>query len=93
MHPCEHTLTLQQEIKNYNLDHCGSCDLSTNLWLCLTCGNVGCGRKQFDGSGGNNHGIAHYEHTKHPLVVKLGTITAEGTASIYCYLCNTEVKD
>jgi len=26
-------------------------------------------------------------------VVKLGTITAEGEASIYCYACNNDVKD
>jgi len=25
--------------------------------------------------------------------VKLGTITAEGEASIYCYSCNNDVKD
>lgn len=58
------------------LDHCNKCDLSANLWLCLTCGNLGCGRRQFDGSGGNNHGVGHFEETKHPVVVKMGTITA-----------------
>jgi ubiquitin carboxyl-terminal hydrolase 5/13 len=26
-------------------------------------------------------------------VVKLGTITAEGEASLYCYACNNDVKD
>jgi ubiquitin carboxyl-terminal hydrolase 5/13 len=26
-------------------------------------------------------------------VVKLGTITAEGDASLYCYACNNDVKD
>ena len=26
-------------------------------------------------------------------MVKLGTITAEGQASLYCYACNNEVKD
>jgi ubiquitin carboxyl-terminal hydrolase 5/13 len=57
IHPCEHSLTLQQEIHNKSLEHCGQCELSTNLWLCLTCGVVGCGRKNWDGSGGNNHGI------------------------------------
>jgi len=40
-----------------SLAHCKSCDLSTNLWLCLTCGALGCGRKQPDGSGGNGHAV------------------------------------
>lgn len=31
--------------------HCGNCELSSNLWLCLTCGYLGCGRKYFDGTG------------------------------------------
>jgi ubiquitin carboxyl-terminal hydrolase 5/13 len=26
-------------------------------------------------------------------VIKLGTITAEGDASLYCYTCNNDVKD
>lgn len=60
IHPCEHTLTLQQEAVNKNLENCSDCQLSTNLWLCLTCGNTGCGRKNWDGTGGNGHGIAHF---------------------------------
>jgi ubiquitin carboxyl-terminal hydrolase 5/13 len=91
--PCEHTLTVVQSPVNKDLSKCASCDLSTNLWLCLTCGNTGCGRKNWDGSGGNNHAIDHFETTKHPLVVKLGTITAEGDASVYCYACDNDVKD
>ena len=86
-------MTLHQEIVNKNLEHCSSCQLSTNLWLCLTCGNTGCGRKNWDGTGGNNHAISHFEQTGHPVVVKLGTITAEGSASLYCYSCNNEVRD
>ena len=62
------------------LAHCTKCDLKENLWLCLTCGSLGCGRQQFGGLGGNGHGLLHYEETKHPVSVKLGTITPEGTA-------------
>ena len=62
------------------LAHCNDCDLKENLWLCLVCGNLGCGRKQFDGSGGNGHGLAHFDKTKHPISCKLRTITPEGTA-------------
>jgi ubiquitin carboxyl-terminal hydrolase 5/13 len=41
---------------------------------------LGCGRQQYGGLGGNSHALKHYEETKHPVAVKLGTITAEGTA-------------
>ena len=67
--------------------------MSNNLWLCLICGNLACGRKNYDGTGGNNHGIEHFKTTSHPLVVKLGTITPEGDASIHCYACDEEVLD
>ncbi|RCH98124.1 hypothetical protein CU098_000256, partial [Rhizopus stolonifer] len=90
--PCEHTLCLAQEapkkLDHQELAHCADCDLNQNLWLCLVCGNLGCGRKQYDGSGGNNHAIEHFEKTGHGVNVKLGTITAEGTADIYCYSCD-----
>ncbi|KAM3589067.1 ubiquitin C-terminal hydrolase Ubp14 [Umbelopsis sp. WA50703] len=89
---CEHTLCLEQQpskqLESQQLAHCSECDLRENLWLCLTCGNLGCGRRQYDGSGGNNHGLDHFENTGHGVACKLGTITPEGTADIYCYLCN-----
>ena len=92
--PCEHTLTLQQfpgvKIVDSSLKKCSQCDLSSNLWLCLTCGNLSCGRKE---AGGNAHAIEHYKQTKHPLVVKTGTITPNGEASLYCYDCDNDVKD
>lgn len=62
------------------LAHCGKCELKENLWLCLTCGSLGCGRQQFGGIGGNGHGLMHFEETRHPVSVKLGTITPEGGA-------------
>ena len=62
---------------------CEKCDLTSNLWLNLTDGTILCGRKFFDGSGGNNHAVDHYEQGKYPLAVKLGTITGGG-AGQYC---------
>lgn len=59
----------------------------------MTCGHLGCGRKNYDGSGANHHAVYHFEEENHPLSIKLGTITPEGTASIYCYACDDEVKD
>lgn len=69
------------------------CDLKQNLWLCLQCGNLGCGRSQFGGTGGNSHGLAHFDATSHAVAVKLGSITADGSADIYCYKCNEERVD
>ena len=74
------------------LDKCQDCDLKSNLWFCLACGNVGCGRKFYDGTGGNNHGIDHYKSTTHCVNIKLGTLNAEGNPSTYCYACDDDVK-
>ena len=63
---------------------CQKCDLKENLWLNLTDGSILCGRKFFDGSGGNNHALQHYEEFKYPLAVKLGTITST-TADVFSY--------
>jgi ubiquitin carboxyl-terminal hydrolase 5/13 len=94
---CEHTLCLEQDaarqIESQNLGHCSECELNQNLWLCLTCGNLGCGRQQFGGVGGNSHGVGHTQTTGHPVAVKLGSLTADGTADIYCYSCDEERVD
>uniref|UniRef100_A0A8C5PHV7 Ubiquitin carboxyl-terminal hydrolase n=1 Tax=Leptobrachium leishanense TaxID=445787 RepID=A0A8C5PHV7_9ANUR len=63
---------------------CSVCDLRENLWLNLTDGSILCGRRYFDGSGGNNHAVQHYRETGYPLAVKLGTITPDG-ADVYSY--------
>ncbi|CAD8127598.1 unnamed protein product [Paramecium sonneborni] len=73
-----------------NLQKCRSCHLSSNLWLCLYCGHVGCGRKMYDGSGGNNHAVKHSKAYQHHLVVKLETITSDGKGD---YKCDDEVID
>lgn len=72
---------------------CRSCDLTSNLWLCMTCGTCGCGRAQFGGSGGNGHALSHFAETGHPVCVKVGTLDASDGfrgASAYCYACDDE---
>ena len=69
------------------LAHCASCELTSNLWLCLTCGALGCGRAQYGGTGGNGHALTHFNATKHPACVKLGTITPEGGAGACLFIC------
>ncbi|KAI2624475.1 ubiquitin carboxyl-terminal hydrolase 14 [Xylaria nigripes] len=97
MTSCEHILLLQQEqsrkIESGDLGHCSKCDLKENLWLCLVCGNLGCGRAQFGGVGGNSHGLAHATESHHAVAVKLGSITPEGSADVYCYHCDEERLD
>jgi len=94
---CVHMKNLDQSqasrIVEQNLAKCNNCDLKANLWLCMTCGNLACGRQNHDGTGGNGHALAHFESTHHPASLKLGTITPEGSASIYCYACNEDVLD
>ncbi|XP_022900127.2 ubiquitin carboxyl-terminal hydrolase 5 [Onthophagus taurus] len=72
---------------------CEKCDKTENLWLNLTDGTILCGRKFFDGSGGNNHAVEHYQETKYPLAVKLGTITKENKADIFSYTEDDLVED
>lgn len=59
-----------------------------NLWLNLSTGYIGGGRKNWDGSGGSNGALDYFLETgeKYPLVVKLGTITADHeSADCYSY--------
>ncbi|CAK7272470.1 ubiquitin C-terminal hydrolase Ubp14 [Sporothrix epigloea] len=94
---CDHITSLKQEaarkIASQDLGHCSACELNENLWLCLQCGNLGCGRAQFGGVGGNSHGLAHATESGHGVAVKLGSITPEGSADVYCYTCDDERID
>ncbi|RXG61252.1 Ubiquitin carboxyl-terminal hydrolase 5, partial [Armadillidium vulgare] len=42
---------------------CSNCDKTDNLWMNLSDGTILCGRRQLDGSGGNNHAVEHYQKT------------------------------
>lgn len=67
---------------------CEKSDATDNLWLNLSDGFIGGGRKNWDGSGGSNGALDHFLETgeKYPLVVKLGTIATEGsTVHADCY--------
>jgi ubiquitin carboxyl-terminal hydrolase 5/13 len=67
---------------------CAASGDTENLWLNLSDGYIGGGRKHWDGSGGSNGALDHFNETgqKYPLVVKLGTITADiDTADCYSY--------
>ncbi|XP_044766988.1 ubiquitin carboxyl-terminal hydrolase 5 isoform X1 [Coccinella septempunctata] len=72
---------------------CEQCDKTDNLWLNLTDGSILCGRRFYDGSGGNNHAVEHYSTTGYPLAVKLGTITKEGKGDVFSYSEDDMVED
>ncbi|EFJ49271.1 hypothetical protein VOLCADRAFT_90020 [Volvox carteri f. nagariensis] len=65
---------------------CDETGAKENLWLNLSTGFIGSGRKNWDGSGGNGAALRHFEATgrRYPLVVKLGTITPH-SADVYSY--------
>ncbi|KAG8858442.1 hypothetical protein FRB91_009752 [Serendipita sp. 411] len=57
-----------QSSANVNgLTACADCSATTNLWICLICGNVGCGRY------GRAHAHAHYQLTTHLYALELET--------------------
>lgn len=99
---CTHCKNLQQvsdppQLQARSAANCASCDVKDAMWLCLTCGALGCSRKQMmpDGSmsNGNGHAVAHAEATGHALVLKMGTLSAEGKGDCYCYKCDDTVVD
>ncbi|KAJ3395888.1 hypothetical protein HDV05_003278, partial [Chytridiales sp. JEL 0842] len=50
-----------------SLNECTTCGTSENLWICLICGNIGCGRYKAA------HAAAHYEETSHLYSLELET--------------------
>jgi BRCA1-associated protein len=46
---------------------CGDCGSQENLWICLICGNIGCGRYV------HGHAYAHFQLTQHTFSMQLGT--------------------
>jgi hypothetical protein len=70
------------------LRRCGACGLAGNGWLNLSSGALLCGRRQYDGSGGNSCALAHaaaqltLRGTPSPLVAKLGTLSADLRAGV-----------
>lgn len=55
------------ELFNTSLKMCHSCNEKNNLWICLVCGNVGCGRYN------NEHAVKHFFETNHCFSMDLNT--------------------
>ena len=46
---------------------CERCGSRSNLWICVICGHVGCGRY------GEGHGLAHFKETNHCYAMEVET--------------------
>jgi len=67
-------------------------EMLPRILLNLTDGHIGCGRANWDGTGGKGHALEHYKQTGYGLVVKLGTITAD-KADVHSYVEDAMVSD
>ncbi|SCU80354.1 LADA_0B06810g1_1 [Lachancea dasiensis] len=91
--PCKHVESYELPQGNAETigGNCAECSLTQNLWLCLHCGHLGCGRQQV-GIEGQSHALKHFEnHPDHALAVKLGSLS-NSSSDVYCYSCDDEVQ-
>ncbi|KAL0213012.1 hypothetical protein RCL1_006638 [Eukaryota sp. TZLM3-RCL] len=95
--PCPH---LRLPSKNDSLikfdgHKCRDCELSSNLWLCLSCLDLNCGRSQAFIEG-NGHALNHALTRQHHVAVKFGTLSRKSngilTGEGYCYACDDTVE-
>ncbi|TNJ28599.1 Ubiquitin carboxyl-terminal hydrolase 14 [Giardia muris] len=91
--PNSHSSSSTTEItpETQQIFKCHDCDLTENLWLCLHCGFIGCGRQQ-PGIKGCSHMLKHHEASstpKHALVLRLGSL-CKSAHEIYCYTCDID---
>ena len=95
--PCVHSENLANDNHETKLKSdsftCSQCELNENLWICLICGQIGCGRSQYGlDLKGNSHALKHFEDSQHAVAIKLGSLSADSEADAYCYSCGDEVK-
>lgn len=76
---------VKREIKK-EFVKCDHCDITENIWICLDCGHMGCGRQQ-EGAIGNGHGIQHFKESNHSQSV-LSSSISEGHGDTFCYCCD-----
>lgn len=53
--------------QNSETTGCSTCGCHENLWICLICGNIGCGRYN------SKHAIQHYDSTSHCFAMDMRT--------------------
>ncbi|KAJ1642630.1 hypothetical protein LPJ64_005538 [Coemansia asiatica] len=61
----ERTVATQAPENPAGVSHCYACERTDDLWICLICGSIGCGRYA------NAHAKDHFDRTSHPYSMKL----------------------
>jgi uncharacterized UBP type Zn finger protein len=61
------TATSSASFQDDFMNECHECGCTDNLWICLVCGQIGCGR------GKQGHALAHYETTSHLYALDIET--------------------
>ncbi|KAG0225981.1 hypothetical protein BGW42_003969 [Actinomortierella wolfii] len=56
-----------EDLDEESQNQCSTCGTTENLWICLICGHIGCGRYQ------EKHAYHHYYHTHHLYALELET--------------------
>ncbi|KAH9313696.1 hypothetical protein KI387_022323 [Taxus chinensis] len=71
----------------------GSKDLrhlhSGSIWVCLACGQLGCGSDE-EGLSSSGHAWQHWLHARHPYAVQLND---KESLLCWCFICKTTVQD
>eukprot|EP01065_Artemidia_motanka_P021559 TRINITY_DN2578_c3_g4_i1.p1 TRINITY_DN2578_c3_g4~~TRINITY_DN2578_c3_g4_i1.p1 ORF type:complete len:917 (+),score=334.58 TRINITY_DN2578_c3_g4_i1:67-2817(+) len=85
--------TVRRRPRPLQLLRCDQCGVGHNLWICLTCGHLACGRAHNIGvrAGGNGHALQHFLESGHPTCAKLGAISVD-SCDVHCYKCLDEVQ-
>lgn len=71
----------------YKNTECCICSLQENMWLCVACGLIFCGRKRHNILG-NEHGYKHFEETEHSLFIGLDMFDPKQLSiAAFCSFC------
>ncbi|EJW01669.1 hypothetical protein EDEG_03786 [Edhazardia aedis USNM 41457] len=66
----------------------GNCQITNNLYFCISCGNFACGRAQI-GFEGNGHALEHFKKSYHYTAIHFNSLGMDGSNRTYCYLCES----
>ncbi|MBW0482483.1 hypothetical protein O181_022198 [Austropuccinia psidii MF-1] len=64
---CRYSQSKLNQSSHPDRSECAACGSQANLWICLICGHVGCGRYQ------GGHAYRHFEESSHLYALELGS--------------------